>query len=604
MYWITIIQSAAAAMSLTLAGMQLRVWLRLRDAWESLLFAVAAVSAAALALLELRLMHARSPAEYAVVLRWMHLPVGVLTVSLAWFFRLYLRAGRDWLAWAITALRALLLAADATLPYSPTFSQLTGLRQAVFLGETLVLPVGSPSRWQLIANLSVVLLVVHVIDACLGARRTGSRSRPLLFGGVVTYAAVQAAVFSNLMSRGIAPGPFTSLSFLLIVLVMAYELSGDLVNANVLARDLSLSQARTALAARAGDIVLWEWDFVRDEMWIVGDGPTSGGPARERSRLDHFLDSVHPDDRAAMREAVLRAAAGDGDLHAEYRLATADGTVRWMAVQGMVERATGGPPRLLRGASREITLEKQAEAELERQRLALAHMQRVSTVEQLSSALAHELAQPVGAILRNVEAAGLLLQRDPPDLDEIRAIIRDIHTDDQRAAAVSDRMLSLLRQRELRFEPLAVEELLGQVADFLRPEFRSRRASLRLDLPPGLPAARGDRVHLQQVFVNLLLNALDAVEGQPDGRREIVVGASEAPDGMIRFAVQDRGGGVPAGDMASLFRPFFTRKEGGTGLGLAISRTIVERHGGRIWAENDPEGGATFRFTIGAVRGG
>jgi len=159
----------------------------------------------------------------------------------------------------------------------------------------------------------------------------------------------------------------------------------------------------------------------------------------------------------------------------------------------------------------------------------------------------------------------------------------------------------MLRRHELTFETLAVRSLIEQVGTFLETEFRARHARLRVDVPSGVPDVRGDRVHLQQVLLNLLLNALDAVEGQPQERRGLVVRAVQTADGMVEFAVSDRGVGIPADHVPRLFDPFFTSKSGGTGLGLAISRTIVELHGGRIWVDDSVDGGATFRFTIGAA---
>lgn len=605
MRWITIILSMAAATSLTLAAVHLRVWLRIRGSRENLLFTLASVSAAAVAMLELRLLHARTPAEYGDLFRWLHLPVGVLVIMLAWFIRSYLRAGRDWLAWLITGLRALLLVANFSGPSGATFGEITGLHTVVILGEALSVPEGTESPWRFVAHLSALLLIVHALDAGLAARRRRTRPRPMLLGGVIAYATLQSVVAANLMARGVLPGPFISLGFLMIVLAMAYELSTDLVNANRLARDLHESQARMQLAAQAADLALWEWDVARDEFWIAGPSQSGAGATPgEPLSLDSFLQSVHPDDRDATREAVVRAVESDVDLHVAYRLASADGTTRWIDVRGTVERDAGGRARLVRGASRDITARKSAEAELDLRRSELAHVQRVSTLEQLSSALAHQLSQPLGAILRNAEAADLLLREVPPDLDEIRAIVLDIRDDDQRAAAITNRMRALMKRRELKFEAIAVRTLIADVEALLRSEFQARGASLRVYVPPGLADVQGDRVHLQQVILNLVLNGLDAVEGKPDARRELVVRASETGNGMVEIAVVDQGEGIPPDRLPHLFEPFFTSKAEGSGIGLSISKTIVELHGGRVWAEPNREGGATFRFTLRAAQPG
>jgi PAS domain S-box-containing protein len=602
MPWITIVMSMAGAASLILAVAHGRIWYHWRTSWENLLLAVACAAAGAAAMTELSMLHARTAAEYRDLLRWLHVPVAVLAITLAWLIVIHLRAGRAWLAWLITGLRGLVLVANFSLPNGATFSEITGVHTLDILGETLTTPEGVASPWRLLANLSGLLLLVHALDAGLAARKRRTRPRPLLFGGVIAAASLLATVASNLMVQGVLPAPFISLSFLVIVVVVGWELSADLVNANQLSRDLSESQARMQLAADAANLVLWNWDFRRDEMWIAGATQSAIGPTPGQAMsLEAFLQSVHPDDRDATREALLRMTDGDGRLEAEYRRAGGEGASRWIAVRGTVERDASGRPLILRGASRDITEQKRVEAELERQRSDLAHVQRVSTVEQLSSALSHELNQPLGAILRNAEAADLLLRRDAPDLEEIRAIVRDILQDDRRAAAVTNRMRALLQRRDLAFERVEVGPLIRQVATFLEPEFRMRHATLRTQSDPDLPHASGDRVHLQQVILNLLLNALDAVEGQPAERQEIVVRASEAANAMIEVAVIDRGVGVPPAHLPRLFDSFFTSKPAGTGLGLAISKTIVEAHGGRIWAEHDPGGGLTVRFTIKAV---
>jgi signal transduction histidine kinase len=221
---------------------------------------------------------------------------------------------------------------------------------------------------------------------------------------------------------------------------------------------------------------------------------------------------------------------------------------------------------------------------------------------QLSAALAHELNQPLGAILRNAEAGELFLRQDPPDLRELREIFVDIQRDDQRAAAVINRMRALLRRGELRFEVIALPELIGQVASLLNAEMQARHAALRITVPPTLPEVRGDRVHLQQVFVNLLLNGLDGLDARPNGVRQIEIGAAQAADGLVELAVKDTGIGIDPDRLTDLFEPFVTTKSEGTGIGLAISKTIVEAHGGRIWAENNPNGGACIRFTLPVAR--
>ena len=232
-----------------------------------------------------------------------------------------------------------------------------------------------------------------------------------------------------------------------------------------------------------------------------------------------------------------------------------------------------------------------------RLRAELAHAGRVSTMAQLASGLAHELNQPLGAILRNAEAAELLLQRSPPDLEEVRAILADICKDDHRAGEVIDRMRALLKRRGLERVKLHVAELVDEVLVLVQPDAASRKVRLGVEVPRALPPVRGDRVHLQQVLLNLILNGMDAMAEVPAEERRLVVRARQADAGTIEVAIADAGRGVPAAKLARLFEPFFTTKPDGMGLGLPISATIIGAHGGRIWAESGPAG-ATFYFTV------
>ena len=254
----------------------------------------------------------------------------------------------------------------------------------------------------------------------------------------------------------------------------------------------------------------------------------------------------------------------------------------------------------IKGASaiaRDITERKRAELETLQHRSELAHLSRVAMLGELSGSLAHELNQPLGAILRNAEAAELFLQDSSPDLEELRAILADIRKDDQRAGAVIHRMRSMLKRREVEHDLLDLNPLVSEVISLVRPEVDSRKQQLTLKAASTLPRVLGDRVQLQQVLLNLLLNAMDAVNDSAPHRRLVTVRVQ--PLGTrVEVCVSDTGHGIPADKLDHLFEPFFTTKPNGMGMGLAISRTIMKSHGGSIRAENDPDGGATFYFSL------
>ncbi len=236
--------------------------------------------------------------------------------------------------------------------------------------------------------------------------------------------------------------------------------------------------------------------------------------------------------------------------------------------------------------------------EMQQLRDGLAHSSRVSTMGRLASALAHELGQPLGAILRNAEAAELLIEEEPPDLAEVRAILTDIRQDEQRAAGVIDRMRTLLKRRGVERTQQSIGDLLQEVVRLARPDALERKVSLTLEIAPDLPPVCGDRIQLQQVVLNLLLNGMDAMSHQPPETRRVIIRARRTEGQAVEVSVRDTGPGIPAESFSRVFEPFFSTKPQGMGMGLAVCRMVIEAHEGKIWAENRPDGGACFYFTV------
>jgi signal transduction histidine kinase len=242
--------------------------------------------------------------------------------------------------------------------------------------------------------------------------------------------------------------------------------------------------------------------------------------------------------------------------------------------------------------------QRRAEAQIELQRVELAHVTRVSTMGQLASALTHELNQPLGAILRNAEAAELFLQNNPPNLDEIRAILTDIRRDDKRAGNVIDRMRALYKRRSVVLAPLDLRELVEDAVTLTRADAAARHVKLNVQIPPHLPQANGDRVHLQQVLLNLVLNGMEAMYATARNGRALTVRVMETKNKNLQVEVSDHGTGMPPEIAARIFEPFFTTKTNGMGMGLAISQNIIDAHGGDIWVESKLGQGTTFTFIL------
>ena len=599
MNWITVSWPMLAAASITLGLIELRIGLAHRSP-ARLVFSLSAFTMAAFSGMELALMRVQSIGEAAALLPWMDLAMGAVVASLAAFIWVYFGTGRRWLALAAPIFFLIGLIADVIPGSDMTYLTITGLRTVhTFGGASFSVVEGVPNPWNAIAYLGGLALLVFVVDASVRLWRRGGRRRALIVGGCVALFTVTASVHSALVDLGIARTPYLySWAFLAILVAMVSELNTDVLAATKVAAELKESERRMDLAGAAANIGMWAWDIGHDTIWATRRARVLFGLSEsEALNLESFTNALHPDDREFRRQA-LRSALTTNEYDVEYRVPLADGKVRWISSRGRVERDGAGKPLIMRGVLFDISTRRAIEMELQQLHSQLVHSSRVSTMGQLASALAHELSQPLGAILRNAEAAELFLKHEPPDLEELQAILEDIRRDDQRAGNVIERLRALLKHREFVPRSLSVSELIENVATLTRFDCTARRAQLEIAIAPGLPGVMGDPVQLQQVLLNLVLNATDAIQDLPADRRKVAVRAQRDAKGEVEFAVSDSGAGIESEKLGRLFEPFFTTKPNGMGIGLSISRTIVQTHGGRIWAENNAHAGATFRFTL------
>jgi len=361
---------------------------------------------------------------------------------------------------------------------------------------------------------------------------------------------------------------------------------------------LRASEERMSLAVESAQLVLWDWDVANDRVWITEEGRKlfSFDPG-EPLHYVNLAGRVHPDDRAVRAAAIQHALATGGSYEAEYRVILPDGSVRWIAARGrsFTPAASDAPARVL-GVSMDITRQKQADTEAQVQREELAHLSRVATVSVLSGSLAHELSQPLTSILTNAQAGQHFLSRDAPDLAELRAIFADIVSADRRAVEIIERLRTMLRRGRVTLQAVDVKESLEELLRLARSDLVARGVSVSNLAAGDLPPAITDRVQLQQVLLNLIKNACEAMESNPPEDRNLTLTASVAQN-ELRIGVLDCGVGLPE-DIESLFQPFHSTKDGGLGMGLSIGRTLVTAHGGRLWAERRAERGAAFYVAL------
>jgi PAS domain S-box-containing protein len=338
-------------------------------------------------------------------------------------------------------------------------------------------------------------------------------------------------------------------------------------------------------------------DFV-NQVWLDYSAQTLDFV---RSHPEAWMTAVHLDDRErAARSFWEGVHSGQGFAMETRSLRAQDGTYRWHLNQAVPLRDAEGRVLKFVGTTTDIDDQKRAEEALRLAQAELAHINRVTTMGELAASLAHELSQPISGTLTNANVCLRKLGRDKPELDEARAAVTRIVRDAQRAAEIINRIRSQFEKGSLNQETLGVSEIIHDTVALLRGETVRHNISVRTELAADLPQIVGDRVQLQQVAMNLIVNSIEAMK-DVDGIREIVINSRRAENEQILVSLSDTGRGIPPQFAEQIFDPFFTTKPHGTGMGLRISRSIIESHGGRLWAVCSPGRGATFHLHLPAA---
>jgi PAS domain S-box-containing protein len=388
-------------------------------------------------------------------------------------------------------------------------------------------------------------------------------------------------------------------------------LSGELWGLRVSNRDItdhkqtegSLRQSTQSLAEaqRIAHLGNWDWDIVTNELrWsdevyrIFGLRPQEFGATYET-----FLASVHPEDRDAVKKAVDESLADSHTPYSiEHRVIRPEGSERIVHERGEVTFDETGKPIRMVGTVHDITERKKIELEAYRARRELLRLERLSSLGELTASLAHELNQPLTAILSNAGAALRFLESGRLDLGELREILQDIVNDDKRAGDIIRSLRSMLKQEEKERETIAINDVLRDMISLFHSEAVIRNMAVEMDLADPLPLVHVDRVQIQQVMLNLIMNAAEMMSHNEPEHRKIVLQTRSADHRSVQVAVRDLGPGIEEKNLDHIFEPFYTTKRSGLGMGLSVSRSIIEAHGGRIWVENNPDKGVTFYFEL------
>jgi PAS domain S-box-containing protein len=308
--------------------------------------------------------------------------------------------------------------------------------------------------------------------------------------------------------------------------------------------------------------------------------------------------AVHPEDTARFMDEWKAALAEGKPLETEARLRRADGEYRWLLIRAVPLRDETGKIVKWYGASADIEDGKRAEETLRKAQSELAHVTRVTTMGELAASIAHEVNQPLSAIVNNGSACIRWLDGVAPNLDEARDAARRVVRDGNRAGEVITRIRALLRKTDAEKSRLDINQIIRDVVKLTRNEATGKGVALRLELAPGIPPVLGDRVQLQQVVLNLIMNGIEAASSATGLQRELLISSRQHESDGTLITVRDSGVGLEGQDLEKLFDAFYTTKPQGLGMGLAISRSIVEDHGGRLWATPNDGPGATFQFTL------
>ncbi len=465
MSWITIVWSLNAGACLTLAAIYLVVWCRQRENWVHLLFSCSAIAAAAIAVLELAMLHTQTVERYEALVRWIHVPMWVLLLSFVAFVRLYLRAGRPWLARSIYGLRTLVLIVNFILTPNINFRKLTSIRHlGLWGGEMVSLPVGVPNPWGILSFISLLLILTFFVDATITVWRRGDRRRALIIGGSMIFGAV-VAWHVPLVILGVIHVPFfLCFAYTGIVAAMGYELSDDMFRAAQLAHELEVSDKKLNLAADSADLSLWEWDLNKDEIWIT---PTRraqlGFPVSRKITFEDVISRWYADDRDQVRQAIEDAIKNGKDYETEFRIVRADGNVRWIAARGRAHVNKKGKPTRLLGVSMDVTARKQAELEAQQQRDELEQLR-----QQRTASLEKEVAERAR------------LEREVIDIcaREQRRIAYDLH-DGVGQQLVGIALCAKLLEEQLRDERPSEADKAGMVVKLVNDAARQARLTAR-----------------------------------------------------------------------------------------------------------------------------
>lgn len=578
-------------------------------AWENLFFALAALSVAGVAFGELAIMRSQTAEEIGRAQQWTHLPLFFLILSVVGFVRFYFGTGRLWLAMATCGARLLILVINFAYPPNLNFREITRLRHFDFLGETVAMPQGVISPWTRFGQWSSLLLLAFVVDASITLWRRGTpdaRRRATVVGGSVTLFILLGAGLAALVHAKAIQMPYLiSFPFLCVIAAMGFELSYDILRAAQTARQLSLSEAalreseeRFHTVADIAPVMIWMSGTDKEGVFFNKGWLEFTGRSVNQELGEGWLKGVHPDDLAHCLGVCGTAFGKREPFTVEFRLRRRDGEYRWLLDSGTPRFEADGTFLGYIGSCIDIGERKQAELDHQLQSMELARVGRLALMGELAASLAHEVNNPLGAMVTNASAGQRLLAHGQLGPAELRELLADIVSDGHRAREVIEGIRNMVRKSEASHSLVDINDVIRDLLRIVRADAIARNISLVAEADENAGIVLADRVQLLQVLLNLTMNAFEALTVIRADARRVIIRAEPVQNGKICVSVRDTGPGFPDGLTDQLFEAFFSTKVEGTGMGLAIARSIIEAHGGTLSGKNLAEGGALFTICL------
>jgi len=380
--------------------------------------------------------------------------------------------------------------------------------------------------------------------------------------------------------------------------VATLETNNDITQRKQAEDALRRSDAYLAEAQRVSLTGSFGWKVSSGEIfWSEETFRIFGYDRTTKPSLELVIQRTHPTDIARVRQLIDRASRDGKDWELEHQLLMPNGSIKTVHVVARAVRDESSRIEFV-GAIVDVSAAKRAEQQLRQAQAELAHMSRVMTLGELTASIAHEVNQPIAAMVINAEAASRWLGAEPPNLDKVREVLGHIVKDGMRASDVIHRIRAIVKKAPPRMARVDVNEAVRDVITLTRSELLRNGVSLQIQLATGLPLIEGDRIQLQQVILNLILNAVEAMSGIDEGARETRISTRREASKGVLVTVRDFGPGLDPQSADRLFEAFYTTKPDGLGMGLAICRSIIEAHGGRLWATANEPRGAVFQFTL------